>query len=175
MMPDKLIWCPNVILLDARDTSVYSSDQLIDLMQQLPSDIPFLFLTIGDFKDMYIDSQIIIQQHGYSIYKETINKRETFTSKLLDIGIQHIYYVHTEPELIKLAFIHFMDIIGSDYPVLCLAPHLNGKLNPALIVEAVSEDNQSEGTENSTKQKPFINLKNLDISFTNKRLEIKPK
>ncbi|HAZ01884.1 MAG: hypothetical protein A2W97_10325 [Bacteroidetes bacterium GWE2_40_63] len=168
MMPAKPIWCPNVILLDKNDPSTFSTEQVIEAIHLLPPDIPFLFLAIGDFKDSSLDSQIIIQQHGYSIYKENIFKRGNLTSLILETGLHHVYYIHTEPDLIKLAFIHFMDIIGSDYPIICLAPHLSGKLEPAIIIEP------SEKVEPRTKKsKAMITLnevKNISIKFNNQQL-----
>lgn len=177
MFPEKIIWCPNVILLNEQTESPFAHDSLVQIVNALLKDIPFVFVAIGDFSETLKASQIVIEQNGYSIYKEDNSNLLKLTSKIMGTGIQHTYYIQAQPETIKPAFVHFLDILGNDFPIICFAPGLSNKLQPALKI-SYHNTQEIELTFFSTIQKINIEktftiqqLVNLDIQFISRKIE----
>jgi len=134
MMPVRKFWCPNVMLLDPNNLAAFPTEELVTIIRSLPKELNFLFVVIDASEKAILDSQIVIEQPEYSIYRENKPNRGTISSAVFEAGIPYVYYIFAEEEYTKMAFIHFIDILGFDYPIVCLASKIAHFLQPAVFV-----------------------------------------
>ncbi|MFA6404159.1 MAG: hypothetical protein WCX31_21425 [Salinivirgaceae bacterium] len=162
MMPMRTIWCPNVILLDPFNLPKFPVNEIGEILKKFSKDTNLLYVKIGDLTNEIVNAQIILKQEEYLIYKKNNKAGNTLFEKELDFHLPYLYYIHTQPDNIRLAFIHFIDILGFDYPVIVEAPSLAKHLAPAAIFIPDSEYLLSDVSTN------LLNLPNTEYYTANR-------
>ena len=63
----------------------------------------------------------MVKYDDYSIYKEIRKKGKGITSEFLAAGSNYVYYIKTDLDSYRAAFIHIFDILSGDYPIICVS------------------------------------------------------
>ncbi len=128
------VWCPNVMLLNPTAEAGFADSEVAKILQCFQSKDPLVFVRIDSMLQPSENARIIIEYDDYTIYR--INKSTHKATKENPATNSHIfsYFVHAKPEALKAAVVHFIDILGFDYPIVCFAQGLLEFLSPALII-----------------------------------------
>jgi len=177
MMPNRTIWCPNVILLDPGNLTKFPVNEIGVILKKFIKDTNLLYVKIGDLSEEIVNAQIILQQEEYFIYKKSTKTMNTLFEQELDFHLPYLYYIHTESHNTRLAFIHFIDILGFDYPVIVEAPNLAKHLAPAAIILPDSEQWFPDVSKNllnlhTTDYYTVARLSGKQITYSNQRVVI---
>lgn len=134
MIYNKPIWSPNVILVDLANLSgdLYANaERLID---KLKDNEQIISVIIDHNYSSVIKSQIVLANNDYSIYKEDDKTGNSFSSKLIQFGIKHSYYVVPNEMSYRAAYVNILDILGYDYPIICFSSNLSNDIDASAIV-----------------------------------------
>lgn len=132
MIFNRPIWAPNVILVDL------SSSELAEGLDKLVRHIGLKNQLVGInalSDELEIASRkIIIHQEDYEIFRELPSESINPSTIMLQEEVKIAYYVDASEESYKAAFSHIYDLIGDEYPILCLCNDLTKKLEASVIL-----------------------------------------
>lgn len=134
MIFDKPIWSPNVMVFNFEEDFSDVLSQSVILINKLAKSIPIIAVYIDRNYSDIIESQIILSNPDYAIYKEVNRHNNTTTSKLLDAGAKYTYYVVPSAVDYKAAYVNLIDILGSDYPIVCIAKNIDAYVDSAALI-----------------------------------------
>ncbi|MBI9066609.1 MAG: hypothetical protein JEZ09_04910 [Salinivirgaceae bacterium] len=167
MMYNKPIWSPNVILMNVTDNIEEVTLETIALIKKLDPSILLIGLYINHKYKEIKESQIILSNPDYSIYKEVLKNEQTIPSRLLSAGARHVYYIVPKTANYRQAFVNLIDILGYNFPIICIAAGLANDIDSPAIVDF----------ENSIKEKivnriTISELKKKEITFEGRKFKI---
>lgn len=174
MIKPRPIYCPNVILLHADDNHIFPLDEAKQIIKKIAKGQKLITVFIHNEINDSLESQIVVKNYDYSIYKETRKKSGNVASELLKSGSDFVYYIKAEEENYRAAFIHIYDILSKDYPIVCIAGNLADQLKAGAIVIENSSQSYSELLELVYyPEKLFYtnSLQNVKLSFINNKIE----
>ncbi len=140
MLFQKPIWAPNVILVDL---------PINQLEKVIPGILKHLELTnmligvnaVSD-SDEFDLGKMIIHQEDYEIYRERLLKDENISSHLLKAGVKVAYYIEANKDSYRAAFAHMYDLIGDEYPIICISNSLSNDIESAItIIDSSKKEN----------------------------------
>ncbi len=144
MIFDKAIYAPNYILIDAPFTgidNVYATAEKV--MEKLNLGRQLLVICAADRLFEPDPVRLTIEQEGYKIYREMNLNSLSLSGRLWQLQPKIVYNIQSTPDDYKAAISNIFDLIGTEYPVLCISDQLSTKLNPALIVVPEQHDKDS--------------------------------
>jgi hypothetical protein len=133
-MSQRSIWCPNVVLLDPMESTGFMDEERLAVFNMAVSDKPLLYVKIGSEPEAILGARKILEQESYSFYKHHKKDVNPIFPIELEDGCPHFYYIFTQPEFVRLAFVHFIDILGTDYRIVCEASGLTRFTTPWALV-----------------------------------------
>ncbi|MDA3893009.1 MAG: hypothetical protein PF517_15210 [Salinivirgaceae bacterium] len=134
MLKPRPIYCPNVILLHSENNEIFSVLEAKAIIEKVTKGIKVITVYIHhEFNDLD-ESQIVVKNYDYSIYKETRKKSGNVTSEFLNAGSDYVYYVKADMENYRAAFVHLFDILSNNYLIICIASSLGAQLKAGAIV-----------------------------------------
>lgn len=174
MLKPRPIFCPNVILLHANGSGEFDINEAKAIIEKVSGQQKLITVYIQNAIIDLNEKQVVIENYDYAIYKETRESSGNIASEYLKSGSDFVYYIKADIENFRTAFIHFYDILSSDYPIVCIsgaiAKHLkagaiiveNGNAN---IIQELSKEVYLPETLFTTKQ--FLGKQ---VAFKEKRL-----
>lgn len=167
MFEDRPFWCPNVVLLEQNQDAMFSSSQIEFLISRFRNLETLMFVQIGSRKQLPVNSKIIIDTGDYAIYR--VAELNQYFSESFKPGIKqfYAYYIASESEMQKMAFIHFVDILGFDYPIICQSDNLMQYLSPAIVIlpEGITPEHDLNLKVDRWAKTEIINLSTMKIHF----------
>ncbi len=169
------LYCPDVIVFDSCDQKVFPINDIKPIIDLLSQKSKVISVYINHKFDLIDESQIVVKTPEYSIYKETKPGFGDITSALLRAGSSYVYYIKTEVDSYRAAFVHFYDILSGDYPILCLSLNLAFQLQAAAIVlpESTSQQKKDEIIAGQLHQSPILissEILKYNLSFKDRKI-----
>jgi len=152
------VYAPNVILVDLPE------QQLQKAIPQLMKHIAMNNQIIGvnALSDDYslASRKIIIHNEEYEVYRELPSDTDNPSRYLLDSGAKVAYYIDASSDTFKAAFVHVYDLIGDEYPIICVSNELTNHLNSSFtIVDSISASTNPDKIDaRCMKLNEFLNL-----------------
>lgn len=141
MIKPRPIYCPNVILLHSENNNVFPIKEAESIVKKVTLNREVITIYIHHEIDDLKQTQIIVENYDYSIFKETRENSGNIASNYLKSGSDYVYYIKADEENYRAAFIHIYDILSSDYPIICIANYLVGQVKAgAIVLENKKED-----------------------------------
>lgn len=132
MIFQRPIYAPNVILVDL------PIDQLEEAIPKIMRHIALDDQVIGvnALSDDYSLSsrKIIIHNEDYEVYRELPSDSNNPSRYLLDSRAKVAYFIDASSETFKAAFSHVYDLIGDEYPIVCISNELSDHLNSSITI-----------------------------------------
>lgn len=171
MIFDRPIYVPNVILIDLPENLLKNALQKIMDHLLLPGQIVGVNAMADDY---YLSSRkIIIHQEDYEIYREYYSSTVTPSKYLLDAGTKVTYFIDASAETFKAAFVHMYDLIGDEYPIVCISDQLTNHLNSSITIV---QDKKAMPEVSKRIKSTFMELDdflNVKIEYKNNQFIIK--
>ena len=134
MIQSRPIWCPNIILLDSCDQLSFPIDEAKSIIKKLTKDTKLITVYINHEFSNLDESQIVVRSSDYAIYKETNKLNKNVTSEFLKAGSNYVYYIKTDIDSYRAAFIHVFDLLFLDYHIICVSNNLASHLQSAAVI-----------------------------------------
>jgi len=144
MLKPRPLYCPNVVLLVSGKESIFPIEEAKSIIEKLSNDTKLIVVYITHAIEDLNDLQIVIKSIDYSIFQEKRSNNARITSEFLNSGAKHVYYIKTDINMYRNAFVHFYDILSSDYPIICISNFLATQLQAAAIIIPDSLDEKEK-------------------------------
>lgn len=160
MMFQKPIWAPNVILVNLPEEKL--EDSLLAILKHIGLEGKMIGINaVNDDEDLDF-RKMIIHQEDYEIYRERYSNSKTVSAYLLKAGVKIAYCIEANEDSYRAAFAHMYDLIGNDYPIVCVSSSLGQHIESAITIV----DRECSNSENS--KTIFLTLDNMlknDIKY----------
>jgi hypothetical protein len=134
MLQKRMVWCPNVLLLEMGTQGSFPQAEIETIVHSFRTINQLLFVEMGDQLAANYVTQIVIDTPNYAIYR-VVDFMKLFSNQFKPKDKNFYYYViDVRPEHLKSAFVHFLDILGFDYPIICMVRALSEFIQPAMVV-----------------------------------------
>jgi hypothetical protein len=134
MFKHRPLFCPNVILLDSGKELLFPIEEAKRIVKKLVNKTKLVTVYIHHDLEDSEESQIIVRNTDYIIYRETENNKNRFTSQLFDLGGEYVYYIKTHINSYRRAFVHFYDLQSTDDTIVCISNFLANQLQASTVV-----------------------------------------
>lgn len=177
MIQPRPIWCPNIILLDSGDQLAFPVGEAKKIIKKIAKDTKLITVYINhEFSDLD-ESQIVVKSLDYAIYKETSKTNKNATSEFLRAGSNYVYYIKTDIDSYRAAFIHVFDLLLLDYPIICISNNLSNQLQSAAVIvpnkcDDKYKNNLEQNIQPSTPLYLTREILSRKVKFSKSKIEI---
>ncbi len=142
MFFNKPLYTPNIILVESPVSGDKRLDIVFEIIDHLNLGKQLVVLCASDNIFQKNKNQIIIEQYDYTIYRERDTTAKTLASQILKKNPGIVYCISADSDGFKAAISNVCDLIGTNYPILCVSQNLSSSINPACIIVPELSDKQ---------------------------------
>jgi len=109
---------------------------------------------------------IIYEEEGYAIYKETNSDATKDTSRMLKSGASKVYFANVTDERLLFVFNKIQNLIPEGTPIICESPALRNFIEPGVFIIISSETTRTRKDISRYLTLPHLLFKYEDLNRT---------